>query len=425
MLNAPHYNHDILKLEPKSYNPMASSRSPYEFCEYPPFLRSPPPPPSDPHTWPGRPRLSHPCHFVADFTIRLLVDGFDASPPPAPVGPPLLDTNEQKGLESWFESIGSGSVTSPHLFDSDLSNDPTYWQPELSPHQPYLGGGMDEFLHNGSVSAAAAAQIPAAPPSQMDVNPFGSGHGHHELLHHHHHHHRQQDIGQQINSHNLLNFGTDTDFAPNGYHPLAPTVPPSDKDVEIRSKIYTAFKNDSTVTTAVNSPAEVKYERTEDTEADDDDDSGTPMYDEDDSTPSPARAVANAKRRLTGDDALSSSKSRKPRPSRKLDSSTAATRAASKKKPPNSTAGTGQKRDNLTEAQKRENHIHSEQKRRNLIRQGFEDLCSLVPELSSGGYSKSAVLVHAANYLDELKKGNARLRVYLQQLQQMQGERVF
>lgn len=38
-------------------------------------------------------------------------------------------------------------------------------------------------------------------------------------------------------------------------------------------------------------------------------------------------------------------------------------------------------RENLTEEQKRENHIKSEQKRRTLIREGFEDLGELVPGL--------------------------------------------
>jgi hypothetical protein len=197
--------------------------------------------------------------------------------------------------------------------------------------------------------------------------------------------------------------------------------------VYIRSKIYTALKNDSTATTVANSPTEIKYEWTEDTEGDDDD-SGTPMYDENDSTPSPARAaVAIAKRRIItagagGDNNFSPKSARKARSSRKAEPSM---RMAKKNKPSGSSSTNGQKRDNLTEAQKRENHIHSEQKRRNLIRQGFEDLCSLVPELSSGGYSKSAVLVHAANYLDDLKKGNARLGLYLQQLQQVQTDHVF
>lgn len=72
----------------------------------------------------------------------------------------------------------------------------------------------------------------------------------------------------------------------------------------------------------------------------------------------------------------------------------------------------GQKpgRENLTEEQKRSNHILSEQKRRNLIKQGFDDLCDLVPDLTAGGYSKSAMLVQAADWLEDMLKGNEELR---------------
>ncbi|KAF7873868.1 hypothetical protein EAF04_002540 [Stromatinia cepivora] len=67
-------------------------------------------------------------------------------------------------------------------------------------------------------------------------------------------------------------------------------------------------------------------------------------------------------------------------------------------------------RENLTEDQKRENHIKSEQKRRTLIREGFEDLGELVPGLRSGGFSKSAILVMTADWLEELMQGNKDLR---------------
>jgi hypothetical protein len=67
-------------------------------------------------------------------------------------------------------------------------------------------------------------------------------------------------------------------------------------------------------------------------------------------------------------------------------------------------------RENLTEEQKRNNHILSEQKRRNLIKSGFEELHDLVPELRNGGLSKSNVLMEAANFLDQLIKGNEACR---------------
>jgi hypothetical protein len=67
-------------------------------------------------------------------------------------------------------------------------------------------------------------------------------------------------------------------------------------------------------------------------------------------------------------------------------------------------------RENLTEEQKRSNHIQSEQKRRNLIKQGFDELHILVPELRAGGLSKSMVLTEAANYLDQLITANNEAR---------------
>ncbi|PWY71658.1 hypothetical protein BO70DRAFT_365061 [Aspergillus heteromorphus CBS 117.55] len=76
-------------------------------------------------------------------------------------------------------------------------------------------------------------------------------------------------------------------------------------------------------------------------------------------------------------------------------------------------------RENLTEDQKRNNHIISEQKRRNLIKEGFEDLCRLVPGLKGGGFSKSAMLTQAADWLEEILHGNDLLKKQLQDVKAM------
>lgn len=73
-------------------------------------------------------------------------------------------------------------------------------------------------------------------------------------------------------------------------------------------------------------------------------------------------------------------------------------------------------RENLTEEQKRENHIKSEQKRRTLIKTGFEDLCILVPGLQGGNLSKSLVLTTAASWLSEILEGNKRLENQLRSM---------
>ncbi|KAG5925250.1 hypothetical protein E4U61_000027 [Claviceps capensis] len=66
-------------------------------------------------------------------------------------------------------------------------------------------------------------------------------------------------------------------------------------------------------------------------------------------------------------------------------------------------------RENLSEEQKRENHIRSEQKRRTLIKQGFDDLGVLVPGLRGGGFSKSTTLTMAADWLEQLLQENKAL----------------
>lgn len=97
-------------------------------------------------------------------------------------------------------------------------------------------------------------------------------------------------------------------------------------------------------------------------------------------------------------------------------------RAASEMSPTSENSGAGKRRksgltgakaprENLSEAQKRENHIRSEQKRRTLIKEGFDDLCEMVPALASGGFSKSAMLTLAADWLEDLLKGNSALGI--------------
>lgn len=74
-----------------------------------------------------------------------------------------------------------------------------------------------------------------------------------------------------------------------------------------------------------------------------------------------------------------------------------------------STGGTKPFRVNLTEEEKRNNHILSEQKRRNLIKNGFDELNHLVPELQVGGMSKSNILLEVASFIQTLLDGNKEL----------------
>lgn len=99
---------------------------------------------------------------------------------------------------------------------------------------------------------------------------------------------------------------------------------------------------------------------------------------------------------------------------------TATTNAATAKKRRRSVTGgaTRAPRENLTEAQKRQNHIRSEQKRRNIIKSGFNELVAIVPALKGGGYSKAAMLNMTAEWLADVIAGNERLRGMLRRCEE-------
>jgi hypothetical protein len=74
------------------------------------------------------------------------------------------------------------------------------------------------------------------------------------------------------------------------------------------------------------------------------------------------------------------------------------------------------KRENLSEDQKRLNHISSEKRRRALIKHHFEEICSLVPQLdesSASGLSKSETLNSIYEYLALLVEQNKSLTSFL------------
>ncbi|KAM7208685.1 hypothetical protein V8F20_001108 [Naviculisporaceae sp. PSN 640] len=74
--------------------------------------------------------------------------------------------------------------------------------------------------------------------------------------------------------------------------------------------------------------------------------------------------------------------------------------AGAPKKPP---------RQNLSEEQKRANHIKSEQKRRTDIKNAFQDVQEIVPEIRGQGLSKSVILSNTVEYMERLLGGNDEL----------------
>ncbi|KAF2846938.1 hypothetical protein T440DRAFT_218303 [Plenodomus tracheiphilus IPT5] len=61
----------------------------------------------------------------------------------------------------------------------------------------------------------------------------------------------------------------------------------------------------------------------------------------------------------------------------------------------------GADRPRLSDAQKKENHIRSEQKRREAIREGFDRLAAIVPGMEGQGRSEAVVLEATIKYMRE------------------------
>jgi heteromeric Ino2p/Ino4p transcription factor len=68
---------------------------------------------------------------------------------------------------------------------------------------------------------------------------------------------------------------------------------------------------------------------------------------------------------------------------------------------PNSGDNGADEKPRLTEEEKKQNHIASEQKRRQAIRDGFDRLCELVPGMEGQGRSEGLVLKRTVEHMRE------------------------
>ncbi|KAJ9152103.1 hypothetical protein NKR23_g2679 [Pleurostoma richardsiae] len=77
--------------------------------------------------------------------------------------------------------------------------------------------------------------------------------------------------------------------------------------------------------------------------------------------------------------------------------------------------GAGDDKPRLTEEEKKQNHIASEQKRRQAIREGFDRLTELVPGLEGQGRSEGLVLKRTVEYMREQLEERRRLVQLIEQ----------
>ncbi|KAF9302107.1 hypothetical protein BGZ74_005847 [Mortierella antarctica] len=89
-----------------------------------------------------------------------------------------------------------------------------------------------------------------------------------------------------------------------------------------------------------------------------------------------------------------------------------------------STSKTGKKQELLTDAEKKANHIASEQKRRQNIRIGFDSLVDIVPSLSDCHRSEALILQKSVDYIQRLLHQKNQLKSKVRDLQNNLGESI-
>ncbi|KAF9392744.1 hypothetical protein CPC16_003053 [Podila verticillata] len=85
---------------------------------------------------------------------------------------------------------------------------------------------------------------------------------------------------------------------------------------------------------------------------------------------------------------------------------------------------TGKKQELLTDAEKKANHIASEQKRRQNIRIGFDSLVDIVPSLSDCHRSEALILQKSVDYIQRLLHQKNQLKNKVRDLQSNLGESI-
>ena len=296
-----------------------------------------------------------------------------------------------------FNINGLNGNTSPHLNDFAMALSPSSPQarPQPLPQRQLVRPSVRQQLRQSLPHAqpqppSSESNSPnhASPSQVVKINPF-DGHGLGRT--------KTEEAEQEEAALNLA-WGSDPSFRSSGFH--APVQSPTQQDVE-RQVLAAMIVHPSSENTAANSPAENKYEDIIGSDAGSNFTTGNAQ-----SPTLSATQPSGIKRRAEDDDNDQQGQARKSR--QRKDSSTE----------PAPKGKRGGKREQLTEAEKRANHIQSEQKRRNQIKTGFDTLTDIVPELKGGGYSKSAVLQHAAVFVQNLVGGNERLREMLRGLEE-------
>ncbi|KAF2277598.1 uncharacterized protein EI97DRAFT_298733 [Westerdykella ornata] len=196
-------------------------------------------------------------------------------------------------------------------------------------------------------------------------------------------------------------YGTDTRFNPFGYTPASRGAEAAIVN-RLTDDMHNAIRLDSSAQLTNGATVSIKTETAESAEASGEDEANGPRAKRRKvSTTTSVAFESSAMERI------SSSTSTASRNRSTADESTPRKRKRS------TPAGQGRQRQNLTNEQKRNNHTASEQKRRNVIKGGFDKLELLVPGIKNGNFKKAAILKETTEFLQMLQECNKTHESYI------------
>ncbi|ORY92302.1 hypothetical protein BCR43DRAFT_498140 [Syncephalastrum racemosum] len=143
-----------------------------------------------------------------------------------------------------------------------------------------------------------------------------------------------------------------------------------------------------------------------------------------DSDTSPKPSPETIRNDESGNNELASSKKR-PLEAEDDGGSSSSASASDKQQPRRQRRARKAPHELLTEAEKKANHIASEQKRRQNIRLGFDQLIEVVPSLSQGNRSEALILQKSVEHIRHLISQKNDLKDQVRDLQSLLGESVY